>query len=204
MAAVCGSCVAGVENLVYKCVPARWASSEMDRFVLHSDALLGEGGFGRTFLGWDKAEGEPVACKCLRVSRLDARARDDVSHELDVLRAIPTHPNVVRLLGAAQRGPDFVIVLEHLGLELFELVAETESGLSEGTARWCFAGLMRAVAHLHEHGVVHRDIKLENVMFVRRDGNGPSHPIPPHPIPSHPIPSSSRMSCSSGGTVTAA
>ena len=66
---------------------------------------------------------------------------------------------------AGMRGSDYVIVMEMLVMDLFDAVLCTEDGMAPDTAARYFADMLRGVAHCHRHGIVHRDVKLENAML---------------------------------------
>lgn len=58
----------------------------------------------------------------------------------------------------------FTLVTELLVCDLCDLIAAAKLPLSEAAARIIFTNLLLAVQELHRNGVIHRDIKLENVL----------------------------------------
>lgn len=96
--------------------------------------------------------------------------RAEVEREVSCLRALPPHPNVVRLIDAfadpAQSA--FVVVTELLrGGELLDALLSQDGGAyPEATAASAAAQVAAALAHAHAHGVVHRDVKLDNVLLA--------------------------------------
>jgi len=159
---VCAECIE------QKCFAwAKFKDPSMERFSINGKKRLGEGGFGVTFLGTDLVENADVACKCLRLSRLSGQLQTEVQHEVRLLESL-LHPNIVKLHGAGMRGPDYVIVMEKLSVDLFTVIASTKDGLSPKTAAQYFADVLRGVAHCHRSGIVHRDVKLENAMLDER------------------------------------
>ncbi|CEL94310.1 unnamed protein product [Vitrella brassicaformis CCMP3155] len=97
-------------------------------------------------------------------------------NELRVLRYLhtqhPSPPHVVRLLdGATDRdlrreGSQTWLVLEHMsGGDVLSLV-ETSGAVPESTARVIVEGLLRSLAFIHRHNVIHRDVKAENLVLA--------------------------------------
>lgn len=135
-------------------------------FELHHE--LGKGGYGRVLMAIDLKRGETVAAKELDTGGSLDRKKS-IAHEIKMLRRLD-HPGVVGLRGFDEVGKLCYIFMEFAaGGDLFELVL-ARGRLSEAEARPIFAQTISAVAHLHERGVVHRDIKLENIV-VTADGN---------------------------------
>ena len=113
----------------------------------------------------------------LKVSERSALTEDDdafeaLQNEINALRSVlPPHPHIVRLLEVVVDHSSLALVLEHLpGGELFHFVVES-GALSEQQAQGVFAQVALAVDHMHTHGLAHRDLKAENVVFD--DGDGP-------------------------------
>ncbi|KAK8845574.1 hypothetical protein IAR55_006289 [Kwoniella newhampshirensis] len=136
------------------------------------------------------AEGKVAALKLMdrHLSLVDSRTRISFLREVEVLRHI-SHPSIVSYLDSFTTPTHHVLVLEELaGGELFDLMsveenrkrmllpspvnksgesgAATDDRDGEGFVRRVFGELTKAVGWLHEVGVVHRDIKLENILFT--------------------------------------
>jgi serine/threonine protein kinase len=96
--------------------------------------------------------------------------RAEVEREVACLRSLPPHPNVVQLVDAfadpSQQA--FVVVTELLkGGELLDaLLAQDGGAYPEATAAAAAAQVAAALAHAHAYGVVHRDVKLDNVLLA--------------------------------------
>ncbi len=94
--------------------------------------------------------------------RLDDATRNELRHEIDVLRKVD-HPSIVHLREAFWEPTRLVLVMEYCeGRELAEFCGQlTESRVYKATEQ-----ILRAVSHLHARRVLHRDLKLENVMVT--------------------------------------
>jgi len=74
------------------------------------------------------------------------------------------HPNVIKMYQVFDTDAELCIVMEHAKGELIDYIAATGS-LSEREARKYFRQLISALQHCHAAGVVHRDLKLENLLL---------------------------------------
>ncbi|KAK4699568.1 hypothetical protein P7C70_g6692, partial [Phenoliferia sp. Uapishka_3] len=129
---------------------------------------LGEGEFGKVKLGVHSERwGEEVAIKLIKRGSVDTAQRTEkVRREIDVLKAV-RHPNIVRLYDVIETEKYIGIVLEYAsGGELFDHIL-AHRYLKERDASRLFAQLISGVAYLHAKKIVHRDLKLENLLLDR-------------------------------------
>jgi len=138
------------------------ASTKQGEFELLELEKLGEGGFGKVLRARHAASGELVAAKVISEGTKSEATRLEVEL-LDRL----LHPNICELRGHEARGEDYILYLELCpNGELFHRVCSSLQGhLTEDEARPYVAQLVSAVAFMHSLGVVHRDLKLENVLL---------------------------------------
>lgn len=89
-----------------------------------------------------------------------------IYREIAILREI-SHPNIVRLHEMVETDKHIGIILEYAsGGELFDYILNHRY-LKDNTARRLFAQLVSGVGYLHKKGIVHRDLKLENLLLDR-------------------------------------
>ena len=149
-------------RLVQRLLPYR----VQDRYQLLR--LLGQGGMGQVFLARDDRLQRDVAIKVLLgESPLDADARAQLAHEARAVARIG-HPGVVDVfdLGELDDGSSFIVMEYLTGRALSEEIARHGRGSPRQVAdllRQVGAALQAA----HKTGVVHRDIKPQNVFLTR-------------------------------------
>lgn len=89
-----------------------------------------------------------------------------IYREIAILREI-SHPNIVRLHEMVETEKHIGIILEYAsGGELFDYILNHRY-LKDPAARKLFAQLVSGVGYLHKKGIVHRDLKLENLLLDR-------------------------------------
>jgi len=90
---------------------------------------------------------------------------DQIYKEAMALKKL-NHQNIVKLYHAFLQSNDLVMIMECAqGGELLEYV-QKKSGLSEIEARAIFEQIVDAVYYFHERNIIHRDLKLENILFA--------------------------------------
>ncbi|KAF8064232.1 CAMK/CAMKL/Kin4 protein kinase [Lyophyllum atratum] len=128
---------------------------------------LGEGEFGKVKLGLHSQWGEEVAVKLIRRGNVDNSVRmSKVEREIEVLRTLK-HPNIVRLYDVIETDKYIGIILEYAsGGELFDHIL-AHRYLRERDAAKLFSQLISGVWYIHQKKIVHRDLKLENLLLDR-------------------------------------
>ncbi|EEP82249.1 hypothetical protein UREG_07114 [Uncinocarpus reesii 1704] len=127
---------------------------------------LGEGEFGKVRLGWKRDGSVQVAIKLIRRETLgnNPSRLPKIHREIAILREL-SHPNIVRLHEMVETDRHIGIILEYAsGGELFDYILN-QRYLKDHAARRLFAQLVSGVGYLHKKGIVHRDLKLENLLL---------------------------------------
>ncbi|KAJ7827048.1 kinase-like domain-containing protein [Mycena olivaceomarginata] len=133
-------------------------------YLLHT---LGEGEFGKVKLGLHSKYGDEVAVKLIRRDAVVNEAKmAKISREIEILDML-RHPNIVRLYDVFETDKFFGIILEYAsGGELFDHILAHRC-LKERDAAKLFAQLISGVWYMHQQNIVHRDLKLENLLLDR-------------------------------------
>ncbi|MET7433847.1 MULTISPECIES: serine/threonine-protein kinase [Streptomyces] len=133
------------------------------------DAVIGSGGAGDVHRGFDLRLRRPVAVKVFRVGTGDDR--EDGFHNEAVILARLGHPGLVTVYDAGRHDGRAYLVMELIdGPTLKARI--TEGPLSPGETAALGADLARALAHAHDAGIVHRDVKPSNIIL---DTSGRPH-----------------------------
>ncbi|XP_049939411.1 mitogen-activated protein kinase kinase kinase 4 isoform X1 [Schistocerca serialis cubense] len=131
---------------------------------------IGQGRFGKVYTAVNNQTGELMAMKEIQLQPNDHRTIRRVAEELRIFEGIQ-HPGLVRYYGVEIHIDEMLIFMEFCAEGTLEsLVAATENGLPEGLIRRYTYQLLQAVKTLHDHGIVHRDIKSANI-FLTGGGN---------------------------------
>lgn len=140
--------------------------------------LLGSGGFGSVFSGQRLSDGLQVAIKQIATDRVQkwTRLPDEVNPvpmEIALLQQLSEdggHPGVIRMLDWFEvEGRGFLLVMERPPhcQDLFDFITERRA-LSESLALRIYRQVVEAVRFIHSRGVVHLDIKDENIVVDTR------------------------------------
>jgi len=131
--------------------------------------MLGKGAFGRVNLGLHRLTRRLVAIKAINMEFMkDESSKKKMSNEIAILKML-RHPHVIKLLETFDTEKHHLIVMELCpGGDLLNYVRKRRK-LTEVMAKFVFKQIMEGIAYLHENGVVHRDIKLDNILL---DGRG--------------------------------
>lgn len=152
--------------------------------------LLGEGGYGSVYRCFRASDAADLAVKIIDPRRIGFGSGHDgiraletmAAREVGVLRQLRAHPGIVSLEGAfrSEDTRQIFIITEFVpGGDLFSHMVRRTKPLEEPVAAHVVAQLAGALTFCHAQGVVHRDIKLENVLVshfeaVLRENVGPS------------------------------
>lgn len=127
--------------------------------------LLGEGAFGQVKLAQHIKSGCKYAVKILNKNKLSKNQNDMARNEADIMK-LCCHPNIVGLIDVIETHEYIHIVMEYIeGVDLFSFLDE-RGCLSEDLIRKCMKLLAQTIKYLHTFGIVHRDLKLDNIMIV--------------------------------------
>lgn len=133
----------------------------------HISRLLGEGSYGKVYLGNSLLASTPVAVKCYDKSRIKSDSNfKRILQEIEIMKEL-SHPNVVRLYEIFENKKFIFSVLEYV--DNCDLLTHLkEHGIfTEEAFLPLFKQLIQALNCLQTHRVLHRDIKLDNILLTK-------------------------------------
>jgi serine/threonine protein kinase len=130
---------------------------------------IGEGKFGLVKLGIHKSTHQRVAIKIIKKSQMKDNDAELVKSEIDIMK-LCHHPNVVRLLDHFENAEYIFIVMEYLsGGSLKDYFIIKKYKFDEKRASEIMFQLGLGLQYLHQYGVVHRDLKPDNIMMTETE-----------------------------------
>ena len=131
--------------------------------------MLGKGAFGKVNIGMHKLARKLVAIKSINKQFLnDERSKRKVMQEVSIIKRT-RHPNVVKLYETFESDRHILFSMEMwAGGDLLNYVRKRRK-LKEPVAKVLFKQIIEAIGYIHTRNIVHRDIKLDNILL---DGKG--------------------------------
>jgi len=132
--------------------------------------VLGSGYNGAVRLAVRNDSGARHAVKAFKLHGVTKEKKAELASEAEIFLGMD-HPHVARLHDVYESGDQLTMVMECMeGGELFDRVAERKV-FSEKDAVHTSWQMLLAVNYLHSCGIVHRDLKLENFLYERKDSD---------------------------------
>ncbi|XP_064161019.1 NUAK family SNF1-like kinase 2 [Anguilla rostrata] len=129
---------------------------------------LGKGTYGKVKKAVERS-GRMVAIKSIRKEKIkDEQDLVHIRREIEIMSSL-NHPHIITIYEVFENKHKIVIVMEYASRgDLYDYICEQQR-LSEREARHFFRQIVSAVHYCHRNGIVHRDLKLENILL---DGQG--------------------------------
>jgi len=126
---------------------------------------VGEGTYGVVYKAKDKKTGELLALKKIRLEAEDEGIPSTAIREISLLKQLQ-HPNIVRLYDVIHTDRKLTLVFEFLDQDLKKYLDGCgDQGPAPYTIKSFLYQLLRGIAYCHEHRILHRDLKPQNLLI---------------------------------------
>uniref|UniRef100_A0A672M6H1 Myosin light chain kinase, smooth muscle n=1 Tax=Sinocyclocheilus grahami TaxID=75366 RepID=A0A672M6H1_SINGR len=130
---------------------------------------LGTGKFGQVFKLVEKSTKKVWAGKFIKA--FSQKEKENVRQEIGIMNSLH-HPKLVQCVDAFEGKSDLVMVLEMIsGGELFERIVDEDFELTEREVIKYMLQIIDGVQFIHKQGIVHLDLKPENIMCINKTGS---------------------------------
>jgi len=130
---------------------------------------LGKGSYAEVKKAINLLTNEVVAVKIFDKKKLNRNKKTQVERELQALKTLKGHPNIVEFLDYKEDENHLYIVMQYCsGGDLLSRLRGTK-GFPEDICRIYFKQIISALEFTHKNGFIHRDVKLENILFDDKD-----------------------------------
>ncbi|XP_076645392.1 STKc_STK36 domain-containing protein fused [Halictus rubicundus] len=131
--------------------------------------LVGEGSFGQVFKAKRYFDGETVAIKAVQKHGRSNDELKSLRQEWEIQRELQ-HPNIVPIYGCYENKSEIWVETEYVAKDLHKVLKTSKNGrLSIERTQAITCDLVSALYYLHSKGILHRDIKPQNVL-IKQNG----------------------------------
>lgn len=130
---------------------------------------IGSGSYSVVHRAVDVLTGKNIAVKIISKSKIESEIdKIQFVREIQALTQL-VHPNLIKFIDFLE-DDNFYYVFQELndGASLLQFLLASDSGLSENLARVIFKQLITVLIFLHQNGIFHRDIKLDNILINKQ------------------------------------
>jgi serine/threonine protein kinase len=133
------------------------------------DRVLGRGSFSTVVMAKQEHTGRIVAIKVLsRHLLVEQDLVNNFMREITIFSKL-SHPNILRFYEILSDNDMIYVVMEYCAHKTLQDLIGEYGGLGESAAKTYVAQLASAIHYMHDNGVAHRDIKLENILLDDKD-----------------------------------
>lgn len=138
------------------------------------DNVLGSGGFGTVYAGKRKSDNKPVAIKHIAKDKVVDYIENEgqvVPMEVALLKKVSHIKGCIELYDIFEKSDSYILIMERPECvkDLFDYITD-KGPLSENLARQFFKQIVETIIACHKAGVVHRDLKDENLLVDMKTG----------------------------------
>ncbi|KAJ3322163.1 cyclin-dependent kinase 5 [Blyttiomyces sp. JEL0837] len=128
---------------------------------------LGEGTYGIVYKAQNRDTGDIVALKRIRLDNEEEGVPCTAIREISLLKELK-HPNIVRLYDVIHTEKKLTLVFEYLDSDLKKFLDTYNGDIDIPTIKYLMFQLLKGIAFCHEHRVLHRDLKPQNLLINKK------------------------------------
>ena len=128
--------------------------------------LLGKGAFGKVNLCLHTLTGRLVAIKSINKEKIKTdRHLQKIKQETAIMEALSKSKNIVKIFETYETKNHICIVMEYICAGDLLTYIKKRSKLTELVAKFIFKQIILAIKYIHDNNIIHRDIKLDNILL---------------------------------------
>jgi len=128
---------------------------------------LGEGTYGVVYKARDKSTGNIVALKRIRIESPEEGVPSTTIREITILKEL-NHENIVRLYDVIHEENKLTLVFEYVDQDLKKYMDNHGSRVEKELMKSFLYQLLKGIAVVHDHKVLHRDLKPQNLLISKK------------------------------------
>ena len=128
--------------------------------------LLGKGAFGKVNLCLHTLTGRLVAIKSINKEKIKSeRQNQKIKQETKIMETLSKSKNIVKIFETYETKKHICIVMEYICAGDLLTYIKKRSKLTEPVAKFIFKQIILGIKHIHDNSIIHRDIKLDNILL---------------------------------------
>jgi len=128
---------------------------------------IGEGTYGVVYKAQNKETGEIVALKRIRLDNEEEGVPCTAIREISLLKELK-HPSIVKLYDVIHTEKKLTLVFEYMDLDLKKSLDMSQGEMEPYTMKKLMYQLLEGIAYCHDHRVLHRDLKPQNLLMNKK------------------------------------
>ena len=126
---------------------------------------IGKGAFGKVNLGLNILTGRVVAIKSFNKDNIkNELSKKKILYETNLMRKL-RHPSITKILETFESEKYIFIIMEYISGGTLQSFVKKRRKLNEKTAKIFYKQIIESIKYIHSKNIVHRDIKLENILI---------------------------------------